>query len=398
LGRDPGRAREHAKARALGDLARNVRVTVRSAMIDVLGESAGRTRRELESRVDAYAALPPTTLDREDYFLHHPARGQIACRVALNRARYDESVRRDLAVKTARVLDHARAAAGARRDGRPADALTELAALRERADTDLPGLPIQGDPTGTGRTVDVVAWARAEADAWSADAALDVSSGPYIHDARGRGAAPVDVRFRWRGAVNRRVDGLALQAVWSHRPGRPAGRATTDDQGRAVFTPAVDPFFDAAELAIGLDPAVWGATRPALGRAAFHRRRSVRLDVRCDRADVARFMTEVLTGALKRLDWDVATAVDSTESGEDYEWRWEASVRTSKHPDAAIHSATIETRASLQRRRDGVTLVRGPGPSALGRGASPADALRAALEEGRARWAGWALERSRGLP
>ena len=396
VGADAGQAREQAKARALGDLARNVRVTVRTALIDVLGQSAGQTRQSLESRIDAYADIPPTRLDREEFIFNQPRRGQLACRVGVNRARFDADVRRDLLAKKKRALDDAERARSALKDGRLADALAALQSLQTRAAADFPGLPLDGDANADGKTVDVLRWAQIRRDELLESLKLACPPGPFIYGEDGRFPEPFAVRAAWSGPRPAALDGLPLRAVWTHRPDHAVERAVTDKEGIALLHPPVDVFVESAVLKITLDDEEGGPS--AACRSDFHRRRQAAVTVTADREDVRGPLSDEVLSRLKRLPWDVRTGDEGAERGRDSRIRLSARTRVVRHPDGEIHRAEVVIDADIYSGPAGKTVFHGEGPSAAAFGGTPTDAVQNAVKALIPKISPWLTEKVKGLP
>jgi hypothetical protein len=313
LGPDTGQAREQAKSRALGDLARNVRVTVRSAIIDVLGQTAGQGRQSLESKINTYAEIPATRLDREEFILNQPRRGQLTCRVAVNRARYDGQVRHDLMNKKNRAMEEARLAHSALNDGRLADAWNALASLQTRAAADFPNLSLDGDADGDGKTEDVLLWGRTRQRDLRGALKLACAPGPFIFGDDGRYPGEVTARLTWAGKGPVRLEGFPLRARWTHRPDSVAAQSFSDKGGEAPFAPTVDLFVESSFLQVELDGGDGGPDVAC--QSAFHRRRQAVVTVTADRNDVQTKITQETLARLKRLPWDVRSEEEVPSKG-----------------------------------------------------------------------------------
>jgi hypothetical protein len=395
LGTDAGKAREQAKIRALGDLARNVRVSVRSVLIDVLGQTAGRPHQSLESTINATAEIPSTRLDREEFIMNQPRRGQLTCRVFVNRARYDADLRRDVLNKKNRALEDARRAHTALTGGRLADALNALDSFQDRAETDFPNLPIFGDADGDGRLEDVPAWARARKSFIRQSLTLTCAPGPFIFDADGRYSGTPTARVSWSGPGSVSLDGILLSARWTHRPDHVTEQRVTDRNGDAVFRPAADLFVESSLLQVGnlardIDTAC---------ESAFHRRRQVRVSVEAERDDVRSPLAEATVSRLKRFPWDVVVLEEDGPAGAGGT-KVELNARTTvvRHPDGDIHRAHIALHSLIHSGGSGKVVYRGEAPGAEGFGGTPADAVSLAMEALLQKLGPWLDEKVKGLP
>lgn len=379
LGADTGLAREQAKSRALGDLARNVRVTVRSAIIDVLGQTAGQTRQSLESKINTYAEIPATGLDREEFILNEPRRGQLTCRVAVHRARYDGEVRRDLLNKKNRALEEARLAHAAFRDGRLAEAWNALVSLENRAAADFPNLALDGDADGDGKTEDVLLWGRDRRRHIRGSLKIACSPGPFIFGNDGRYAGDVIAQLSWVGTGSVRLEGFPLRARWTHRPESVAAEIFADKKGAAAFHPTVDLFVESAFLQV--EPAGGDGGPDAACRSPFHRRRQAVVAVRADRDGLQTKITEAAVARLKRFPWDVrADEEDLPPRGSTSRISLAAHSNVVRHPEGEIYRATLAIEAGIYSGFLGKEVFQGQGPTAVAFGATPAEAVRLGLE------------------
>jgi hypothetical protein len=398
LGSDAGQAREKAKTRALGDLARNVRVSIRSTIIDVLGQSAGRPHESLESRIDTYANIPATRLDREEFLLHKPRRGLLICRVAVHRVRYDGEVHRDLMEKKNRALTEARRARTALNEGRLAEALQAIHSLQSRAATDFPGLTLEGVLDTPGKKEDVLGWALSQQDRIAGSLQLTCSPETIIFTADGRYDGPVTAHLFWTGPPGVNLDGISLQAQWTHRPQQVLSPGDTDKSGVALFSPVVDLFVEESTLEIGLRRNDGGPSVAC--QSDFHRRRSVVLAVRSDREEGRTLLSEFMENRLRRFPWNVRTETDGekTPLGSESLVSVEVQTTLSRHPDGAIHRSVIKSNGKIYSGSKGKWVFRGKGPSAKGFGATPADAVQVALEDFLGKLGPWMDSRVKGLP
>lgn len=397
LGTDLGQAREQAKIRALGDLARNVRVSVRSALIDVLGQTAGQSRQSLESKINTYAEIPSTRLDREEFILNKPRRGQLTCRVGVNRARYDSDVRRDLLEKKNRALEEARLAHAALRDGRLADAWQALAALQLRAATDFPNLALEGDADEDGTTEDVLRWARTRQGDMRTSLKLACSLGPFIFDPEGRYEGTPTARLAWAGSGPARLEGLPFRAYWTHRPDSTIAESLSDKGGFAFFRPSVDLFLESSWLRMELDGKDGG---PGVAcQSPFHRRRQAVVVVRADREDVKDKVLEETLARLRRFPWDVRP-MGEEETALGTPSKISISVHTSvvRHPEGDIYRATLKINATILPGISGKDVFRGEGPSSVAFGATPIDAVKRAIVSLLPQMGPWLDEKVTGLP
>ncbi len=396
LGPDAGVAREQAKIRALGDLARNVRVTVRSAIIDVLGQTAGRPHQSLESKINTYAEIPATRLDREEFILNAPRRGQLTCRVAVNRARYDSDVRQDLITKKNRALEEAHLAHSALRDGRLADAWKVLENLQSRAATDFPNLPLEGDADDDGRDEDVLFWGRARQADLRRALKLTCSPGPFIFGNDGRYPGTPTARLAWTGPGSVRLEGFPLQARWTHRPDSVAAQSFSSKGGEAPFQPAVDLFVESSVFQIEL--AGEGAGPEGICQIPFHRRRQAFVTVTADREDVKTKMEEEIITQLKRFPWDVQSVEETAPSGSPIRISFHVPATIVRHPDGDIYRATLAVQASIDSIYAGKNVFRGQGPTASAFGATPAEAVRQATNNIVPQLGPWLENKVRDLP
>lgn len=396
LGADTGQAREQAKSRALGDLARNVRVTVRSAIIDVLGQTAGQTRQSLESKINTYAEIPATRLDREEFILNEPRRGQLTCRVAVNRARYDGEVRQDLMNKKNRALDEARLAHAALRDGRLADAWKSLETLHSRAAADFPNLALDGDADGDGKTEDVLLWGRSRQTDLRGALKLTCAPGPFIFGDDGRYPGEVTARIAWAGKGPVRLDGFPLRARWTHRPEVVAAEGFSDKGGECPLHPTVDLFVESSLLQVELDGEEAGVEVAC--QSAFHRRRQAVLTVTADRNDVQTKITQETLARLKRLPWDVRTAEEVPSKGSFTTVALDVHTTAVRHPEGEIYRATLVIQANIYAGFLGKEVFQGPGPTTVAFGATPADAVRQALKNVLPQLGPWLEDKVKDLP
>jgi hypothetical protein len=397
LGADLGQAREQAKIRALGDLARNVRVSVRSALIDVLGQTAGQARQSIESKINTYAEIPSTRLDREDFFLNEPRRGQLTCRVGVNRARYDGEVRRDLLEKKNRALEEARLAHAALRDGRLADAWHALATLQLQAATDFPNLPLEGDADGDGKTEDVLLWARTCQRNIRTSLEISCSPGPFIFSQGGRFEGTPTARLTWIGRGPGHVEGLPLRAYWTHRPDSVIAQSLSDKGGLAPFRPSVDLFVESSWLRMELDGDDGGPEVAC--QSPFHRRRQAVLVVIADRKDVKEKILEESLARLRQFPWDVRT-MEEEETPTGSESKISLTVHTAvvRHPEGNIYRATLSVNATILSGISGKEVFSGEGPTSVAFGATPADAVKRAIAALLPQTGPWLNEKVTGLP
>jgi|GEM_PF-2632911 len=362
---NPGKAREQAKARALGDLARNVHVSVQSTLLDVLGQSNDQPLQNIESRVNAQAEIFSTPLDKEEYLLHQPRRGQLTCRVAVDRVRYDARVRENLENKKNRVVDQIRGAQTALKTGRLAEALRALNEAKKRADTDLSGGPVYLDIEGTRR--EGMAWVTDRENEILSSLKITGAEDPVVFDERGTPHKTVPVQISWTGPQRAQRVGIPLVARWAHRPDHPVAQKTTDEQGRAVFSVRADPFLETAWLLIGF-------TNEHRLRVEFHRRRTLGVFVGgvdgVDKAVENRLMT-----CLKQFPWTVQKQSNDPQNGtNDYQLIWSLRREQSKNPDGNIFRTKIQSTVKLWSQRDDRFLWEKPGPSAEGPGGNPSQA------------------------
>ncbi len=396
LGTDTGAAREQAKNRALGDLARNVRVTVRSAIIDVLGQTADRPHQSLETKINTYAEIPPTRLDREEFILNEPRRGQIICRVAVNRARYDSEVRRDLLTKKNRALEEGRLAHAALRTGRLSVAWNALVSLQARAAADFPNLPLEGDADGDGKTEDVLLWGRTRQRELLGSLKLTCSPGPFIFGADGRYAGKPTARLKWMGDGPVQLEGFPLRARWTHRPDFVVGQSFSSKGGDAPFAPAVDLFVESSNLRVELDGDDEGV--PVACQIPFHRRRQAVVTVKSDRDDIkTRIETESIR-RLKRLPWDVRTEEEAPADGSSTHVALDVHAAIVRHPEGDIFRATLAVSANIYSGFSGKEVFQGEGPTTVAFGATPADAARHALDNILPEFGPWLDEKVKELP
>lgn len=397
LGTDLGKSREQAKIRALGDLAQNVRVTVRSALIDVLGQTAGQSSQSLESKINATAEIPSTRLDREEFYLNEPRRGQLTCRVAVHRARYDSEVRRDLMSKKNRALEEASLAHRALQEGRLADAWRALAALQSRAAADFPNLPLEGDADGDGKPEDVLFWARTRQEEVRGSLKLTCSPGPFIFSADGRFVGQPAARLIWTGRSSARLEGFPLRAHWTHRPDSVVARSLSDKGGEAPFRPSVDLFIDASWLRIELDGK--GGGPEVACQIPFHRRRQALVEVRSDNADVEKKLAEESLARLQRLPWDVRTATEEEKTpGSASTISLSVPITVVRHPDGNIYRATLRIHGTIYSGVTGKEVFSGQGPSSVAFGATSADAVTRAIAALLPQVGPWLDDRVAGLP
>lgn len=396
LGPDAGVAREQAKIRALGDLARNVRVTVRSAIIDVLGQTAGRPHQSLESKINTYAEIPATRIDREEFILNAPRRGQLTCRVAVNRARYDSDVRQDLITKKNQALEEAHLAHSALRDGRLADAWKVLENLQSRAATDFPNLPLEGDADNDGRDEDVLLWGRARQADLRRALKLTCSPGPFIFGNDGRYPGTPTARLAWTGPGSVRLEGFPLQARWTHRPDSVAAQSFSSKGGEAPFAPTVDLFVESSFLQVELDGGDGGPDVAC--QSAFHRRRQAVVTVKADRDDVQTKITQETLARLKRLPWDVRSEEEVPSKGSFTTVALDVHTTAVRHPEGEIYRATLVIQANIYAGFLGKEVFQGPGPTTMAFGATPADAVRQALKNVLPQLGPWLDEKVKELP
>lgn len=347
MGSDPGRAREQAKARALGDLAINARVTVQTALADVLGQLNGTTTQSLESRVNAYAQLAPVRLDRQEFVLHSPQRNHITCRVGVRRAQYDEQVRRDLQQQKDTLLSLARTALNEFNQGRFGHSfrtLTDLLTRRTDVFADLPfdGPPdeIKSHPRHSGKGL--WDWARSLQNEILRLLKLHCDTAPVYFDSRGRYSGPVQVHATWTGAGKADLSGFPLQGRWAHRQTGPAEETETNQKGEAAFSPTVDLFNKNAEWVIS--PV--GQHNPSC-RRAFQRRKSALLFVS---GSSEKFRRAVETDALTRFQkwpWDIRVSTDETDTA-NVSVTLRLSAAVTKNPDGPVYRARVSAVVEVQ--------------------------------------------------
>lgn len=396
MGPDTGQSREQAKIRALGDLARNVRVTVRSTIKDVLGQNAGQTRQSLESKINTYAEIPSTRLDREEFILNEPRRGQLTCRVAVDRSRYDSEVRRDLLTKKNRALEESRLAHAALRDGRLATAWNALASLQTRASTDFPNLSLEGDADGDGVTEDVLLWGRSRQRELRGALKLTCSPGPFVFGDDGRYAGDVTAQLSWGGKGPARLEGIPLRARWTHRPNSVAAQSVSNKEGTALFSPTVDLFVESSFLQVDLDGEDGG---PAVAcQSAFHRRRQAVVTVKADRDDVQTTITQDTLARLKRLPWEVHRNEEVPSNGSAIHIALDVHTTIVRHPEGDIYRATLVILADIYSGVLGKNVFQGQGPTTVAYGATPADAVHRALENVRPQLGTWLDGKVNDLP
>ncbi|MBK8575203.1 MAG: hypothetical protein IPN90_05825 [Elusimicrobia bacterium] len=364
-------------------------------MIDVLGQTAGRPQQYLESKINATAEIPPTRLDREEFIMNQPRRGQLTCRVAVHRARYDGDVRRDLLNKKNRALEDARRAHTALEDGRLADALSALDSLQSRADADFPNLSLEGDADGDGKPEDVLVWARSRQGEIRNSLTLTCAPGPFIFGDDGRFAGAPTARLSWSGPGSVSLDGIPLRARWTHRPDHTADRKLTAKNGEVVFHPRVDLFVESSFLQVELD-----ANSPITDcRSAFHRRRQALVFVGADREDVRVSLEQETVSRLKRFPWDVSLVnEEEISAGGGTTIRLDAHTKIVRYPEGDIHRAHIVFRATICSGGTGKSVFQGESPVLEGFGVSPADAVRVALETLKENFSPWLDEKVKGLP
>jgi hypothetical protein len=352
-----------------------------------------RPQQSLESKINATAEIPPTRLDREEFLMNHPRRGQLTCRVAVNRARYDADVRRDLLNKKNRALEDARRAHSDLASGRLAEAMGALDALQTRADADFPNLPLEGDADGDGKTEDVLAWGRSQQGDIQKSLTLTCAPGQFIFDNSGRYAGTPAARVSWSGPGNVSLDGIPLRARWTHRPDHMADRGVTDKRGETVFHPSVDLFVESSFLQVEIDR----NGSDGACRSAFHRRRQAAVVVGSNREDVRVAIAEETMSRLKRFPWEVRLLEDEGAAGRT-EITLNAQTTVVRHPDGDIHRAHIVLRATIHSGGTNKDVFRGEGPGAEGFGGTPGDAVRGALVTLNQKLGPWLDEKVKGLP
>lgn len=351
LGSDPGRAREQAKARALGDLALNARVTVQAALADVLGQSNGTTSQSLESRVNAYAQLAPVRLDRQEFVLHSPQRNHITCRVGVRRAQYDEQVRRELQQQKDTLLSLARTALNEFNQGRIGHSFRTLNDLLTRRSDLFADLPFDGPPEKTKQSLrqsgselnsNFWDWARSLQNDILRSLKLRCDAAPMYFDSGGRYSGPVQVHATWTGSGKADLSGFPLQGRWAHRPTGPAEETETNQKGEAAFSPTVDLFNKKAAWVVS--PV--GQHNPSC-RRTFQRRKSALLFVSGSSEKIRRAVeTDALT-RLQKWPWDIRVSSDETDTA-DVSVTLRLSAAVTKNPDGPVYQARVSVTIEVQ--------------------------------------------------
>lgn len=235
---DPGASRERAKARALTDLARQVKVEVKSTLVDILGEKAGQPTSRLESTLSTYAELTLPGSQLESFRLDYPHPGVVACRVGFPRSLYDEQVRDTLRQRRESVWQPFNAAAQEEALGHRAAALENYGLALEKADAHFPGLPLEDSGE------DLRASAKSRLSKLGGRLTLRADTDTLYVDETGDLFLPPQV---WVGDPGEDSSTLPrekwlLEGVFVGDPGQRTYFARSNPQGLAVFQVKVDAF------------------------------------------------------------------------------------------------------------------------------------------------------------
>jgi len=300
--------------------------------------------------------------------------------------------------KKNRALAEAQRAHSALEEGRLAEALHAFALLQSRAETDFPGLPLEGVVDQNGKIVDVLAWARDHRDKILGSLRLECSSDPFIYDRNGRYAGPVTAQLIWTGTGPVHLEGIPLRSRWKHRPQQALLAVESDENGVGRFHPVVDLFVAHSTLEIEVEGHD-GPPSPAC-QSLFHQRREVILNVQSNRNEVQSAFTDFVEDQLRRLPWDVRTESSggSPPPGEESLIAIEIQTTLTRHPDGEIHRSVLNSRVQIFSGPKGKWVFRGEGPSAEGYGATPTDAVKKALHALMGNWSDWMDNQVKGLP
>ncbi|MBK8872055.1 MAG: hypothetical protein IPN19_13735 [Elusimicrobia bacterium] len=381
MGPDPGRAREQAKARALGDLALNARVTIQTALADVLGQSNGTTTQSLESRVNAYAQLASVRLDKEEFVLHHPRRGNITCRVGVRRAQYDEQVRRDLQQQKDTLLGLAHRARTEFNQGRIGNCFTSLNELLARRSDVFADLSLDIDAGEKGRSHTLWDWARSFQNDILRSLKLRCDKDPLYFDSRGRYSGPVRVQATWAGTRKASLSGFPLQARWAHRPTGPVEQSQTNGTGEATFTPVVDLFNKTSQWVVSPS----GQESPSC-RRSFHRRKSALLIVSGSSEKINRAIETDAFTRLQKWPWDIRLPTDDTDTA-DVSVILRLTAAVTKNPDGPVYRARVK--AALEVQEAGKKKSAASTRTAEGFGATADQAVEDAVIKLLTQWGDW---------